>query len=110
MLHYDRINVSEGIYVSKTSKSKECDIYHYWYFLDKEFKFLPDVCNECDEVFMMSMNLSNFAILNIHGTDYYCIINGISKSEAVNLIRNIDLIKKKQNIIKQKCIITYKNV
>ena len=86
MLHYDRINVSEGIDVSKTSKSKECNIYHYWYFLDKGFKFLPDVCNECDEVLMMSMNLSYVAILNIHGADYYCIISGISKSEAVNLM------------------------
>ena len=29
MLHYDRIDVSEGIGVNKTSKSKECDICHY---------------------------------------------------------------------------------
>ena len=45
MLYYDRINVSEGIDVKKTSESKECDISHYWYFLDKGFTFLPDVCN-----------------------------------------------------------------
>ena len=37
MLYYDGINVSEGIDVDKTSKSKECDICHYWYFLDKGF-------------------------------------------------------------------------
>ena len=37
MLYYDGINVSEGIDVNKTSKSKECDICHYWYFLDKGF-------------------------------------------------------------------------
>ena len=29
MLHYDRINISEEIDVSKTSASKECDICHY---------------------------------------------------------------------------------
>ena len=29
MLYYDRIDVSEGIDVSKTSASKECDICHY---------------------------------------------------------------------------------
>ena len=27
--------------LSKTSKSKECDICHYWYFLNKRFKFEP---------------------------------------------------------------------
>ena len=31
MLYYDRTDVSEGIFVNKTSESKECDIYHYWY-------------------------------------------------------------------------------
>ena len=35
MLYYDRINVSEGIDVNKTYKSKDCDICHYWYFLVK---------------------------------------------------------------------------
>ena len=39
MLYFDRVNVSEGIDVNKTSKSKECDICHYWYFLSKEYKF-----------------------------------------------------------------------
>ena len=32
MLEYDRIDISEGIEVNKTSASKECDIYHYWYW------------------------------------------------------------------------------
>ena len=35
MLYYDGIDVSEKIDVDKTSKSKECDICHYWYFLNK---------------------------------------------------------------------------
>ena len=34
MLCYDRINVSEEIDNTKTSVSKECDIFNYWYFLD----------------------------------------------------------------------------
>ena len=34
MLEYDRIDISEGIDVNKTSGSKECDICHYWYFKD----------------------------------------------------------------------------
>ena len=36
MLYYDRIHISEGIDVNKTSASKDCVICHYWYFLYKE--------------------------------------------------------------------------
>ena len=32
MLYYDRIDVSEGTDVKKTSKSKKYDICHYWCF------------------------------------------------------------------------------
>ena len=39
MLYYDRIDISEGIDVNKTSTSKECIICHYWYFLDNGFEF-----------------------------------------------------------------------
>ena len=43
MIYYDRVDVSEGIDVDKTREPKECDIYHYWYFLNKEFKFQPNI-------------------------------------------------------------------
>ena len=39
MIYYDIMNVSEGIDVNKINESKECDIYHYWHFLDKGFNF-----------------------------------------------------------------------
>ena len=51
---------------------------------------------------MMSMNLSHAAILNNKDDDYHCIISGISKIEALNLMQNVDLIGKKQNIIEHK--------
>ena len=57
MLCYDRIDVSEGIDVNKTSELKECDICHCWYFLNKRFKFQPNVCNRCHDLLMMPMNL-----------------------------------------------------
>ena len=47
MLYFDRTNFSEGINVNKTSESKECDICHYWYFLNKGFKFQQNVGNGC---------------------------------------------------------------
>ena len=43
---------------------------------------------------MMSIILSDIAILNIKGAAYRCIFSGISKSEAIKLTRNIDLTEK----------------
>ena len=43
---------------------------------------------------MISMNLSNIAIISIHSVDYHCIISKISKSEAINLMQNINLTEK----------------
>ena len=44
MLYFKGIDGSEGIDVNKTSVSKECDICHYWYFLNNGFKFQPNAC------------------------------------------------------------------
>ena len=43
---------------------------------------------------MMSVNLSDIAILNIKGSDYRCIISLISKNEAIKSIQNADLTEK----------------
>ena len=44
---------------------------------------------------MLSMNLSNIAILNIQDSDYRCIITGLRKSEAINLLHYIDSTEKR---------------
>ena len=98
MIYYDRIDVSEGIDVNKASKSKECDICHYWYFLNKGFKVQLNVCDRCHDILMMSINLSGIANLNIKSADSWCIISGISKSEAINLMQNIDLTEKSRTL------------
>ena len=54
---------------------------------------------------MISVNLSNIAILNIKGSDYRCIISLISKNEAINLLQNADLTKKVEHYKAKK----YKN-
>ena len=94
MLHTNRIDVSEGIDINKTSASKERDICRYLYFLNQGFMFQPYACKRCHYLFMMSMNLSNIAFLKIKNTDYCCIITGISKSEAIKLLQNVDLTEK----------------
>ena len=63
LLYFDIIDVSEEIDVNKRSASKECDTCHCWYFLNKGFQ--PYVCNRCHDSLMMSMNLSNIAVLKI---------------------------------------------
>ena len=63
MLYFDRIDVSEVIDVNKTSTSNECDICHYWYFLNFSFKFQLNVCNRCHDLLTMSMILNDSAIL-----------------------------------------------
>ena len=98
MIYYDRIYISEETDVNMTSKSKECDICQYWYFLSKGFKFQPNVCNRCHDLLMMSMDLSYIAVLNIKSTGYGCIISGISKSKTINLMQNIDLTKKSRKL------------
>ena len=42
----------------------------------------------------MSINLSDFAISNIKGSDYCYTINLISKNEAIKLMQNADLTEK----------------
>ena len=60
MLYFDRTEVSEEIDVNGTSASKDCDVCHYWHFLNYFFfKFQPNVCNRCHDLLMMSVNLSD---------------------------------------------------
>ena len=58
----NNIGVLEGIDVNKTGKSKDCNICHYWYFLNEDFQ--QNISNGCPNVLMVSMNLSDIAILN----------------------------------------------
>ena len=43
---------------------------------------------------MMSVNLSDIAILNIKGSDYCCVVSLFSKNEAMKLLQNADLTEK----------------
>ena len=80
MLYFDRIDVSEGSDVNKTSTSKEYDICCYWYFLN--------------DLSMIPLNVRDIAILNIKGSYYRCIISLISKIYSINLMQNADLTEK----------------
>ena len=87
MLYYDRIDISKGIDLVKSSNSKECMICHYWFF-NHGFKFEDSVCNSCQNLTMLSANKSDVAIISIKNIYYCCIIYNISKSEVINLFKN----------------------
>ena len=56
------------------------------------------------------MNLSDTAILKIHGADFHCIIPRISKNETINVMQNMDLNENKWNIIKYKHLLSNKKM
>ena len=80
---------------NRKTVSKECIVCYYWYFLDKRFKFPPDVCNGCHDILMVPMNLSDITLLNNYGVDCRCIINDISKNEAMGLSKKIQICMRK---------------
>ena len=67
MRYFERADLSEDIDVNKTSVSKKFITFQYQYFLDKGFKFQPDVCNRGNDLSIMSINLNNIAISNLRG-------------------------------------------
>ena len=90
MLQYERIDASKGIDINKSSGSKECMLFHYWYFKDSiGFKFQPYACNGCHNLSMMMVyDLDNFMILNIKDVDYRCFESSMSKNTAIRLLNN----------------------
>ena len=85
MLEYDGTDISEGIDVNKTNASKECDIYHYWYFLDKGFKYKPYHCNGCHDLMQKGMNFNDLTIVSVKGSDYRIHFWYMSKDDAINI-------------------------
>ena len=99
MLEYDRIDILEGIDVNKSNdKSKECEICHYWYFLDKNFSYQPHLCNGCHDLMQKAMTFNNVAIASIKGSDYRIHFWYMSKDDAINVMHNTNLIDKKETL------------
>ena len=74
-------------------------ISHYRFF-NHRFKFQYIVSNGCHDLAMLSINISDIAIIviiiiiiitTIEDVDYHSIIHNISKSEPINLSKNSHL-------------------
>ena len=91
MLEYDRIDISEGIDSNKTNASKECDICHYWYFLDKNFNYEPYLCNGCHDLMQKAMNFNDVFIVSINENHYRIHFGYMSKDDEISIMNNSSL-------------------
>ena len=98
MLEYDRIDISEGIQINKTNASKECDICHYWYFLDKKFNYEPYLCNGYHDLMQKAMNFNDAAIVSIKESDYRIHFWYMSKDDAITIMNASSLNEKTASI------------
>ena len=57
MLQFEKIDVSEGIDVNKTSASNKCELCHYWFFKDIGFTFEEHVCNGSHDLLTIAHSL-----------------------------------------------------
>ena len=94
MLEYDRFDLSEGIDVNKTNASKECNICHYWYFKDIDFKYEPYLWNGCHDLMRKAMNFNDIAIVSVKRSDYRIHFWYMSKNDAVNIMEDSNLNEK----------------
>ena len=62
MLVYERIDISDGIDVNKSYKSKECTLCR---FLNKSFSYGPYLCDGCYNMTQKCNELKNIAIICI---------------------------------------------
>ena len=95
ILIYEKINISDVIDVDKSDKSKECMLYHYWYFLDKNFSYGPYLCDGCYNIMQKCYKLKNFSVIHVKGSVYRFFFLYMSKREAKKLMTNSNLIDKK---------------
>ena len=101
MLEYERIDISEGINLNKTNKSKECMFCHYWYFLNKNFSYGPYLCDGCYNMTQKSIDFKNIDIVYVKGNAYRIHFWHMSKHKrkrkrkAINLMTNSCLNDKK---------------
>ena len=88
------IDALEEIDVNETNASKEYDICHYWYVLDKSFNYEPYVCNGCHDLMQEAMNFNDVAIVaivSVKESDYRIYFWYMTKNDAINIMKNSNL-------------------
>ena len=62
-------------------------ICYCWVFYHR-FKFQDSLCNGCHNLTFLCVNISDIAITTVKNVDYRCIIHNISKTVAINWLKN----------------------
>ena len=94
MLKSDEIDITEGIDIDKTNKSRECMFCHYWYYLNKNFSYGPFTWDGCYNIVQRSTDFKNIAIFHVKKSRYRTYFKDISKHKAKKLVNKFDLIGK----------------
>ena len=84
----ERIDLSEGIDLDKTSKSKECEIRINNYF-NNDFRFDSKVCNHCKRGITIS-EWTNLAIVNVRGIGYRVIMFDMTESHLHKILGDFE--------------------
>ena len=95
MIEYDRIDISDGIDIGMSNKSKKCMLCHYWYLLDKNFSYEPYLSDGCYNTVQKCNKLKNISIVHVKKSTYRIYFLYMSKREAKKLMTNFNLIDKK---------------
>ena len=96
MLEYIRINISEGMDINKCGKtSRKCSLCKFYYFLDKNFKYGPYLCDGCYDMSMKAVSIQNLTIINHNRSYHHVIFAFMTKKDASNLIKNAIILGKK---------------
>ena len=98
MLKYDKIDITKGIYLNKTNKSKECMFCHYWYYLNKNFIYGPFTCDGCYNIVQKSIDFKDIAIIYVSKSAYRVYFKDISKHKAKKLMNKFNLVGKTDDI------------
>ena len=93
MVEYDKIEISEGIDVNKTSEPKEREICHYWCFKDIGFRYEPYLRNGCHDLMQKTMSFNDVAIFYVKGSVYRIQFQYMSENDVINIMTNSKLVK-----------------
>ena len=96
MLEYNRIDIPEGTDIKKCKEtSRKCSLCKFYYFLDKNFKYGPYLCDGCYDMSMKAVSMQNLAIINHNRNQYRVNFAFMSKKDAYNLIKNATIMGEK---------------
>ena len=100
MFYYMQIYVSEGININKTNHLFECKIDHYRYSFKIQFTCQIDICECWYNMLEKAMNFREVAILLVQRNRYRIYFSELSKDDAIDMIKKLDLDVKSKSIWK----------